>query len=395
MKSPPQDRCDVAIVGGGVMGCSVAYHLKSLDPGVSVQVLERDPSYAAASSALSASSIRQQFSTPANIALSRYGLAFLRTAADALAVDGERPEVGLQERGYLFLATPAGAPALREVNALQRDCGADIALLPTQALARRFPWLATDDLQLGSLGLSGEGWFDGHGLLQALRRKAKSLGVVFRATEAVGLRLAGGRVAVVECADGAAIACGALVNAAGPHAARVARMAGLDLPVVPMRHCVFVFECRDPVEGAPLVIDPGGTWFRPEGARFIAGAPPRDPGAPENATLEVDHAQFEEQIWPALAHRVPAFEAVRVTGAWAGFYEMNLFDHNALIGPVPDLPNLLLINGFSGHGLQQAPAAGLALAEMLLHGRSRTLDVSALAFERIAEGRRLRELIVI
>lgn len=395
MKASPPDPCDVAIVGGGVMGCSVAYHLKALDPRVSVQVLERDPGYATASSTLSASSIRQQFSTPANIALSRFGLDFLRGAAEALAVDGDRPEVGLQERGYLFLATPAGAPGLREVNALQRGCGADIALLAPDALSRRFPWLATDDLALGSLGLSGEGWFDGHGLLQALRSKAKSLGVVFRATEAVGLRLDGGRVAAVECADGSAVACGALVNAAGPHAARVGRMAGVELPVVPMRHCVFVFECRDPVEGAPLVIDPGGTWFRPEGARFIAGAPPRDPAAPENATLEVDHAQFEDEIWPALARRVPAFEAIRRTDAWAGFYEMNLFDHNALIGPVPGLPNLLLINGFSGHGLQQAPAAGLALAEMLLHGRSRTLDVSALAFERIAAGRRVRELNVI
>ncbi len=383
---------DVVIVGAGVMGCSVAYHLKTLEPTLSVLVIERDPSYATASSALSASSIRQQFSTPVNIALSQDGIAFLRDAAQRLAVGDERPEVGLSERGYLYLATAAGAPALRELNAVQRACGADIALLDAAALAARYPWLATDDLALGSLGVRGEGWFDGHGLLQALRRKAKSLGATFVAAEATGLRLEAGRVAAVETADGRAWPCGTLVNAAGPHAARVARWAGVELPVVPMRQCVFVFECRETLADVPLVIDPGGLWFRPEGPRrFIAGAPPRDPASPDNATLEIDHAQFDEQLWPALARRVPAFEAIRRTSAWAGFYEMNLFDHNAVIGPVGEPANLLLINGFSGHGLQQAPAAGRALAEIVVHGRSRTIDVSALAFDRIAQGRPLRE----
>jgi glycine/D-amino acid oxidase-like deaminating enzyme len=145
----------------------------------------------------------------------------------------------------------------------------------------------------------------------------------------------------------------------------------------------------------PLVIDPSGVWFRPEGTRFLAGAPPREAGSPANATLEVDHEQFEAQVWPALAHRVPAFEALRVTSAWAGFYEVNAFDHNAVIGPSSEPANLMLINGFSGHGLQQAPAAGRALAEMIVHGATRTLDVAPLGFDRIAAGRPLRELNVI
>jgi FAD-dependent oxidoreductase domain-containing protein 1 len=389
------ERHDIVIIGGGVMGCSVAYHLKTLDERLSVLVIERDPRYLAASSSLSASSIRQQFSTPVNIALSRHGFAFLREAADLLAVDGERPDVGLQERGYLYLASAAGAPVLREVNAVQRACGAEVALLEPAALAARFPWLATDDLALGSLGLRGEGWFDGPGLLQALRRKARSLGVVFRHAEATGLRRAGRRITAVECGDGSVVGCGMLVNAAGPHAAAVARMAGIALPVVPIRHCVFVFECRDELAGVPLVIDPCGVWFRPEGRRFLAGAPPREPASPANATLEVDHEQFELQLWPALARRVPAFEAIRVTSSWAGFYEINQFDHNAVIGHVHGLANLLLINGFSGHGLQQAPGAGLALAEIVVHGATRTLDVGELAFDRLAMRRPLRELNVI
>ncbi len=383
---------DVVIVGAGVMGCSVAYHLKTLEAALSVLVIERDPSYATASSALSASSIRQQFSTPVNIALSQYGVAFLRDAAQRLAVDGERPEVGFVERGYLYLATSAGAPALRELNAIQRGCGADVTLLEPLALSSRYPWLATDDLALGSLGLSGEGWFDGYALLQALRRKAKALGAEFVVAEANGLELAAGRVAAVDCVDGRRFRCGTLVNAAGPQAACVARMAGVELPVVPMRQSVFVFECRDALADVPLVIDPSGLWFRPEGAhRFIAGAPPRDAGADTSTMLTVDHAQFDEQLWPALARRVPAFEAIRQTSSWAGFYEMNLFDHNAVIGHAGEPANLLLINGFSGHGLQQAPAAGLALAEIVLHGQACTLDVSEFAFDRIAQGRPVRE----
>jgi glycine/D-amino acid oxidase-like deaminating enzyme len=386
------DRYDIVIVGGGVMGCSVAYHLKLLAPALTVLVMERDPRHVAASSALSAGSIRQQFSTPVNIALSRYGFQFLREAGDRLAVDGERPEVGLVERGYLYLATAAGAESLRELNAVQRGCGADIALLAPDALSARFPWLATDDLALASLGLHGEGWFDGYGLLQALRRKAKSLGAEFLRAEAVGLRLSAGRVAAVECSDGRRIGCGELVNAAGPQAARVAACAGVALPVVPVRHSVFVLECPQALPDMPLVIDPCGLWFRPEGARrFLAGAPPRDPASPASATLEVDHAQFDEQLWPALAHRVPAFEALRCVSAWAGFYEMNLFDQNALIGRVPEVANLLLINGFSGHGLQQAPAAGLALAEIVVHGAARTIDVATLGLARIAAGRPVTE----
>jgi glycine/D-amino acid oxidase-like deaminating enzyme len=173
-------------------------------------------------------------------------------------------------------------------------------------------------------------------------------------------------------------------------------MAGVALPVVPLRHSVFVFDSRDALEGVPLVIDPRGFWFRPEGPRrFLVGAPPRDPDAPASATLEVDHAQFDDELWPGLARRVPAFEAIRRGAAWAGFYEMNTFDHNALIGRVPGRPNFSVLCGFSGHGLQQAAGAGLALAEILVHGASRTLDVSALGVDRLAANRPVLERNVI
>lgn len=375
---------DVAIIGGGVIGSSVAYHLKTLQPDLRVAVVERDPTYKTASSALSASSIRQQFSTPINIAISRFGIDFLRHSGELLGVDGESPDIGLVEPGYLYLATAAGRAILEENNAIQRQHGAQVAMLTPAQLAERFPWLSVDDLALGSLGLADEGWFDGYSLLQAFRNKARSLGVEYAADSVVGLDHAGGRVTAIHLGDGTRIACGQAVNAAGPHAAAIAKMAGLDLPLVPERRCVFVLACKEALPACPLVIDTSGVWFRPEGAFFIAGAPPRDSDTPEqHATLEVDYGLFDDVVWPALAARVPAFEAIKYVSAWAGHYDMNLFDHNAIIGRVPGFENFHMANGFSGHGMQQAPAAGRAIAELILFGGYRSLDVSALGPERL------------
>lgn len=385
---------DVVVVGGGAVGSAAAYFLAA-EPGFggTVCVVERDPTYASASSALSASSIRQQFSTPANIAMSRFGLGFLKSGA--LEIDGERPDFGLREDGYLFLASEAGRATLERNHAVQRAEGADVALIGPEGLRARFPWLSTEGVALGSLGLSGEGWFDGYALLQALRRKARALGVRYEAAEAVGLETEGGRVGAVLLSDGRRIGCGAVVNAAGPHARAVAAMAGLELPVSPRRRCVFVFDCRTPLPGCPLVIDTGGVYFRPEGSRFICGTCPPEDRDPETTDLTVDHALFEDVVWPALAARVPAFEEIRPAGAWAGLYEYNTFDRNAVIGPHPDLPNFLFANGFSGHGLQQAPAAGRAIAELVAFGAYRGLDLSAFAWDRLRENRPVVELNVV
>jgi FAD-dependent oxidoreductase domain-containing protein 1 len=390
---------DVAIIGGGAIGSSIAFFLAS-DPTFDghVTVIERDPTYRQASSALSASSIRQQFSTPENIRMSRFGFAFLADAGTRLAVDGDGAsvvDVGLRERGYLYLAAPGREAALRELHEVQVAEGADVALLTPPELAARFPWLALDGVALGSLGLHGEGWFDGYGLVQALRRKARSIGVEYRAAEAAGVRIAGARVAAVRLDDGTEIACGALVDAAGPWAREVAALAGIDLPVEARRRSVFHFDARRRLDDCPLVIDTTGVWFRPEGEGFIAGASPAEADDLPGLPLEVDRRQFEDVLWPALAARVPAFEAIKVTRAWAGYYEVNTFDHNALLGPAPGLANFYLANGFSGHGIQQAPAVGRAIAELIVHGRYVSLDLSIFGYERIAAGRPVIEKNVI
>jgi FAD-dependent oxidoreductase domain-containing protein 1 len=373
---------DVVIVGGGAMGSAIARFLVA-DPAFdgSVTIVERDPTFARASSALSAASIRQQFSTPENIRMSRFSFGWFR---DNVAID-------LHEAGYLYLAGPSGIEALRHNHAVQRAEGVQVALLEPDELADRFPWLDIDGLAAGSLGLSGEGWFDGYALLQALRASAREGGAELRTGEVVGLHRIGDRLTSVELADGTSIACGSVVDAAGPWAAEIAAMAGVALPIEARRRSVFVFDVAAELPGCPLVIDPSGAWFRPEGGSFIGAIAPRDEEDAAGLPLVVDRGQFEDRLWPALAARVPAFDAIRLVRAWAGYYEVDTWDHNAIIGRHPEVSNLLFANGFSGHGIQQAPAVGRALAELIVHGGYVTLDLSVFGFERIAAGRRVVE----
>jgi glycine/D-amino acid oxidase-like deaminating enzyme len=386
------ERFDVVVIGGAVMGSSVAYHLAA-DPAFdgSVLILEKDPTYQFCASALSAASIRQQFSTAVNIRISLYGIGFLREIGERLAVEGERPDIALHEGGYLFLATDAGRAVLAGNHRLQQELGADILFLDPAELKQRFPWLALDGLAAGGWGRAGEGWFDGYGLMQAFRRKARSLGVDYRMARAVAVERGDGSVSAVLLDDGARLAAGAVVNCAGAEGAAIARSAGMDIPVRNRKRTIFTFECRERLKNFPLLVDPTGVYCRPEGMGFICGSAPPAERDPDSADFEVDHALFEEMIWPVLAQRVPAFEAIRPGYAWAGHYDMNLFDHNAFVGPAPDLPNFYLCNGFSGHGLQQAPAVGRGIAELIVHGRYTTLDLSTLGFERLLRNEPLVE----
>lgn len=383
----------VLIIGGGVIGSAAAFFL-ARDHGVHATVIERDPNYRVASSALSASSIRQQFSTEINIRLSQHSLAFMRRIGDELEVGGERPQIGLVEPGYLYLATPGGRAALAANHAVQRRCGADVALLDPHELKTRFPWLGVGDLAAGSLGLSGEGWFDGYSVLQAFRRKAIALGARFIAGDVVGVATQReGASATLK--DHQRIDADALLIAGGAWSAGLTSQLGFHAPVSARKRDVFVFESPAQLPACPLVIDPSGYWFRPEGKGFLAGAPPRGEDRDDVALDEVDHGLFDDVIWPALAARVPAFEALRVTGAWAGYYEYNRFDQNGLVGKLPDSERAFIACGFSGHGMQQAPAVGRGIAELIATGTYATLDLAPLSPARIAENTPLVERNVI
>ncbi len=396
----------VVIVGGGVMGAATACFL-ARDHGAQVTVIERDPSYARASSALSASSIRQQFSTPVNIALSQWSLAFLRRVGSELGVLGDTPQVGLVEPGYLYLAGAAGASALRAANVVQRAAGADVVLLDASALEQRFGWLATGDVELASLGLSGEGWFDGPALHLAFRRKAIACGAIFVQAEGLTFEPRGMAVRTLINTDGRRFDGDHFVLCAGAWTAPLAAQLGVALPVAPKKRDIFVFDSPATLPGCPLLIDTSGVWFRPEGRGFICGAPPRGASATDPATPDgpdglveepldhIDHGLFDDVIWPALAARVPAFEALRLRSAWAGYYEMNSFDHNGLAGRLPGWSNVFTACGFSGHGMQQAPAIGSALAALVAGRHSAAPSIAALSPQRLLDGRALHEFNVI
>jgi len=384
----------VLVTGGGVVGTACAYFLAA-GHGIKATVIERDPSYRRASSALSASSIRQQFSTEINIRLSQASLDFYRRIGDLLETAGERPEIGLVERGYLFLATAAGVDALHANHAVQQACGVAASLLPAEALAARLPWLNVDGIAAGSLGEGGEGWFDGYGVLQAFRRKAIALGAEFVHGDVELIAIEGTESASLVCADGRRFDGDALVIAAGAWSAPLAAQLGFELPVRPRKRDVFVFSSPAQLPQCPLLIDPGGVWFRPEGRGFIAGSPPRGDDIDEAPLEAIDYGLFDEVIWPALAERVPQFAALRLNGAWAGYYEYNSFDQNGIVGRVPGCANAFLGCGFSGHGIQQAPAIARGLAELIAGGGYETLDLAPLSPQRIIDGRPLRERNVI
>ncbi len=375
---------DVVVIGGAVMGASCAYWLTRMQPGLKVLVVERDASFAHASTALSVASIRQQFSSPVNVAISRFGIGFIRDFQESLGVDVGVGSLGLKENGYLFLShSTEGAALLEELAAMQRGLGAATEVWTPDQVKARFPWLEVGDLTAGSFGARDEGWFDNMGLLAGFRAAAKAQGARFVTDEAVGLEMAQGRVAAVILAKGGRVACNGAVNAAGTRASVVAGWAGLSVPVEPRKRTVFVIDApnaRHP--DAPLLVDTG-FYLRPEQNHWITATVPQEDGPCDVKDFEPDLHLFEEVIWEQLYNRAPGFDAVKVVRHWVGHYAYNTLDQNALLGPLPQVPNLWFMNGFSGHGLQQSPAIGRGIAEHILHGDWRSLDLSPLSVERV------------
>lgn len=316
--------------------------------------------------------------------MSRYGAEFLRDAGERLSVDGDAPDLSRRPSPYLYLvAGEDEVERLRAVQAARRDAGAPGTWFDRTMLARRFPWLMAADVDAALLGGFEEGSFDPEALLRALRRKAIALGASYRHARVVGLELAKGMVDAVRLDTGERLICGHVVNAAGPGAAAVAALAACEVPIAARRTTTFVFRtatplCADP----PIIVDRiQGLHVRQEGEGFLASMPNATDAAQGGA---VDYDAFEIALWPALAHRVPTFEAIRFAGAWTGMIDASPFDGNPFIGPHPAVPNFLFLAGFNGHGLQHAPAAGRALAERIVHGDYRTIDLTRFGFARLA-----------
>jgi glycine/D-amino acid oxidase-like deaminating enzyme len=372
---------DVVIVGGAAVGSAIACFLGREGFKGRIVVVEKDPSYQWCATGRSVASIRQQFSTPENIRLSQFGWQYFSEIKTAY---GPEADVGLVQRGYAIMASAEAADVLRANVELQRSLGADTELMAPAALKAQFPWLAVDDLAGAGWGRSGEGWVDPHAHLHLMRKRAIAQGVTYLADEVVGVDVDGGAVAGVRLKSGTTIATRMIVCAAGWHSRKLAAMAGIDLPVRPRKRYVFVVDCPTPLPGAGLMIDPSGVYFRPEGRYHLAGVAPPDDEDPDAEDFDIEDGFFERLVWPTLAARVPALDTLKVVNAWCCHYDLSTLDHNAILGGHPDVAGFLLACGFSGHGLQHSPGIGRAMAELIVHGAYRTIDLGRFGWARVA-----------
>ncbi len=377
---------DVVCIGGAMTGTAAAYFLsQNPDFDGSVLVVEPDWTYDFANTTRAQNSIRAQFTNEANIALSTFGMDFIDDFHHNVQVNGESPALNFRGTGYLFLAdTDELYDQLERESVDQRAMGADVQMLRPAQVAERFPYMDADRLTGARLGGMREGSFDGWALFQGLRQRAIHNGVTYVKDRVVGFDVSGSRVTTVRLESSRSVGCGVAVNAAGCRAPRIAAMAGVDLPIEPRARTSFVFACREPIEGVvPLTITPVGVHFRREQHHFMCGTVPRDDVAIEPDDFDIRHDEFEDQIWPAVSTYVPRFDQIRLVTSWGGQYDYNTLDHNLIIGPSSQVESLYFANGFSGHGLQQGPAVGRGLSELITYGEYRTIDLTPLGYGRI------------
>ncbi len=397
MQQPMRSSYDVVIVGGAMYGSSVAWWLTKLGFGGSVLVVERDPTYEFTSTAHTNSCMRQQFSNPLNVKISQFAAEFVKNFRDFMDGDARVPELVLQSYGYMYLAeTDAAARTLAEAQKVQAANGAGTKHMSAAEIKADYPFYNMDDIVAGNHNLIDEGYFDGGSMFDWWKRKAREGGVEYIHNEVADLIVEGGRVTHVVLANGDKIACGTAVNCSGPRAVLTSRMAGIDIPVEPRKRYTFIFEAAEPLDrDLPLTIDPTGVHMRTEGTYYLAGCPPDDdPGVAYDDFVQ-DHSIWEEKVWPVLAHRVPAFERIKLINSWAGHYAFNTFDQNAIIGPHEEVTNFIFVNGFSGHGFQQSPAIGRGVAEWIAFGEYRSLDLTEFSHDRITRQDSFKETAII
>lgn len=389
----PSRNSRIVIVGGAIVGSFCAWELRRAGHTGPITVVDKDMSYERSSTALSAASIRTQFGTPTCIAMSLHAIDLFRDLGKQLGEDDAH--IDYVEAGYLILGAPGQVDDRTAAAEMQRAHGADVVALTGDDLASRFPQLDFAGVGIGTFGLSGEGWFDAWSLLSLVKRAARRLRVDYLEAAVTGFEIDGDAVAAVRLASGETLECDICVLAAGALSGRLAALAGIDLPVVPKKRSVFNFEAPVSREGFPMLFDSSGIWVRPEGNGFIGGIQPvaaNDHDADDD--FEPHHDLFEDVYWPLLAHRIPDMDQLRLRRSWAGHYEVNLLDHNAVIGPHDVLGNLLFATGFSGHGVMHAPAAGRGIAELITTGEYETIDLTPLGWDRIRDHRPMHEMMV-
>lgn len=398
--APINSSYDVVIVGGAKIGSSVAWFLNNNpDFNGSVLVVERDPSYEFSSTSHTNSCMRQQFSAEINIRISQFAAEFVRNFREQLGNDPRVPEIHFQSYGYMYLAdNEAFANTLREAQALQARCGAGTKTMTADEIKRDYPFYQLDDILVGNHNLVNEGYYDGNTVFDWWKRSARENGVEYITNEVVSMNknATDSLVESITLATGEQIACGRVVNASGPRALLTSRMAGIEIPVEPRKRYTYIFEAEQPLDrDLPLTIDPSGVHMRSEGKYYLAGCPPDiDPAVDYDDFVE-DHSLWQDKVWPAIANRIPQFEAIKLVNSWVGHYAYNTLDQNAILGAHDQVENFIFANGFSGHGFQQAPAMGRGVAELITYGEFRSLDLSPFSYKRIASNQPFVERAVI
>ncbi len=398
--APNRSSYDVVIVGGAIFGSSLAWWLTQT-PGFdgTVLVVERDPTYQFASTSHTNSCIRQQFSSAINVQVSQFGAQFIKSFRRFMGDDPDVPHLALQSFGYMYLADTAEfAQTLKRNQQIQMSLGAGTKHLSRDDIAAAYPFYQLDDILAGNHNLIDEGYFDGGTMFDWFKRKAKRGGVDYIHDEVIAMTKStcGTKIDAVTLKSGAVVACGTVVNASGPRALATAQMADISMPVEPRKRYTYVFDAADPLDrDLPLTIDPSGVHMRSEGKYYMAGCPPDDDMPVAYDDFGFDHSLWEAKAWPAIATRIPQFDRVKVINEWVGHYAYNTLDQNAILGRHSTVGNFVFMNGFSGHGLQQSPAIGRGMAELIAYGEYRSLDLTPFDYQRIETKRSMIEQAII
>jgi glycine/D-amino acid oxidase-like deaminating enzyme len=378
------------VIGGGILGSSVAYCILAQAPQMRVCVVEPDPTYEFASVLRSSGGCRVQFSRPENIQMSLYSLDFIKHFEQVMAVEGRPAPVDWVQGGYLFLVSPEKIAMLERNVEIQVAQGCHVELLMPGEMKERFPSINVEDLGAGA-HTPGDGWCDPNSLLWGYRRKAVELGAVYVKDKVVAAEVTATRAQSVTLESGIRLDAEAFVNCGGAWSGEIAKLFGMYLPVAPMRRYEHYFTCGSPIERLPYVKDLSRLAFRSEGDGFSGGLV--DSNERRGFNFEVDHDYFANVVWPAVAHRFPPFEAAKCHRTWSGLYEQNELDGNPVIGAWnARLKNLYTAAGFSGHGMMHAPAAGRGIAELIVRGSFQTIDLTNLGYERIEANRPYEEV---
>jgi FAD-dependent oxidoreductase domain-containing protein 1 len=377
---------DLVVIGGGVIGSSIAYNLVNDGIDASVLVIEKDPTYEFASTTLCAGGVREQFSRPENIKIAQYSLNIYENFDEIMQVDGDRAHAEFIQRGYLILANERNWPAVKRNYKRQKNLGVRVSLLSGDEIKEMVPHINTGDVVGASFG-SRDGTLDPYGVMQGYIKKAKNLGAEYLYEEVTKIETRNGKVESVTTNKGSTIRCNIIVNAAGPHAPIVGKMAGIDLPIDPTRRMVYLFDPKEKFDyELPFVFDTDRElWFRHETGKMILVGKniPETPGF----NFNWDRDFFTHHVWPAMAKRIPVLDTGKLTRGWAGLYALNRIDQNAIIGRLGDIQGFYGAVGFSGHGLMQSPAVGKCMSELLQFGEYQSIDLSCFGFERFKTGK--------